>query len=79
MAHRTVKSGYEHLVDRLNKFPLGVTPSKLLYRILEVLFSEREAELVSVLPIRPFTVQKAARLWKMDLAEAQGIRGSGPT
>jgi ferredoxin len=72
MAHRTLKSGYERLVDRLNRFPQGATPSKLLYRILENLFSEREAELVSLLPIRPFTVKKAAKLWKTDAASAQG-------
>ena len=72
MAHHTMKSGYGRLVDRLNKFPQGATPSNLLYSILEVLFSEREAELVSVLPVRPFTVRKAARLWKMDAAKVQG-------
>ena len=73
MAHNTMKSGYGRLVDRLNKLPQGATPSELLYRILENLFSEREAELVSVLPIKPFTAEKAARLWKTDSAKAQGI------
>jgi len=73
MAHRTLKSGYERLVDRINKGPQGATPSKLLYRILEHLFSEREAELVSVLPMKPTSPRKAARLWKMDEAKAQGI------
>ena len=59
MAHRTLKkSSYESLADRLDKFPLGVHPSELLFRILKTLFSEREAELVSLLPIKPFTVEK---------------------
>ncbi len=73
MAHRTVRSGYEQLVDRLNKLPQGATPSELLHRILALLFSEREAELVSLLPIRPFRVDKAARLWKTEAGKAQGI------
>jgi ferredoxin len=73
MAHRTLKSGYEQLVDRLNRFPQGAPPSDVLYRILEMLFSEREAELVSLLPIRPFTVARAARCWKTSEAEAQKV------
>ena len=67
MAHHTVKQGYRDLVDRINRFPQGAPPSELLYRILEMLFSEREAELVSLLPIRPFTVDRAARVWKMPV------------
>ena len=37
-------------MERLNRFPQGAPPSELLYRILELLFSEREAELVAQLP-----------------------------
>lgn len=73
MAHHTLKSGYTQLVNRLNRFPQGAPPSKVLFQILKLLFSEREAELVALLPIKPFTVQKAARLWKMSQAEAQKI------
>ncbi len=73
MSHHALKTGYEHLVDRLNKAPQGAPPSDLLYRILECLFSEREAELVSVLPMRPFSAAKAARRWQMPLSEAQSI------
>jgi len=71
MAHRTIKSGYESLVHRLNKFPQGAPPSELLFKILKVLFSEREAELVSLLPIKPFTVTQAAHAWKTDVTTAQ--------
>jgi Pyruvate/2-oxoacid:ferredoxin oxidoreductase delta subunit len=66
MAHHTTKSGYVQLVDRLNRFPQGAPPSKLLYKILEMLFSEKEAKLVSLLPLRPFSAEKAAHVWKMD-------------
>ena len=66
MAHHTVKSGYVQLVDRLNRFPQGAHPSEILYRILEMLYSEKEARLVSLLPLRPFTAEKAGGVWKMD-------------
>ena len=46
------------LVDRLNRFPQGAPPSDTLYEILEMLFSEREAELVAQLPIKPFTARE---------------------
>ena len=70
MAHHTLKGSYNDLVDRLNRFPQGAPPSELLYRILKLLFSEREAALVAELPIRPFTVARAAALWKMSEGDA---------
>jgi len=73
MSHTTLKSGYERLVDRLNRFPQGAPPSDTLYKILQILFSEREAELVAQLPIKPFTAETAARAWKMDLVSAQNV------
>ena len=73
MAHHTVKSGYVELVDRLNRFPQGAPPSELLYKILEMLYSEKEAKLVSLLPIRPFSAEKAARVWGKDPGTSQKI------
>lgn len=71
MAHLTVKREYQDLVERLNRSPQGAPPSRRLFQILELLFSEREAELVAQLPIRPFTAELAARRWKMPLAAAR--------
>ena len=71
MAHHASRSVYERLTDRLNRFPQGAPPSESLYRILRILFSEREAALVSVLPIRPFTAAKAAASWKVPEVEAR--------
>ena len=48
MAHLTARSAYRDLVDRLNRFPQGAPPSDLLYGILAILFSEREAGLVAL-------------------------------
>jgi ferredoxin len=71
MAHHTVKDGYHHLADRLNRFPQGAPPTRLLFEILTLLFSEREAQLVSQLPVRPFTAKKAAQLWQLSEVEAR--------
>ena len=73
MAHHTTSSAYSRLVERLNRFPQGAPPSELLFKILKVLFSEKEAELVSLLPIRPFSAKKAGHAWKVDLASAQKV------
>ena len=75
MAHATSRGAYRQLTDRLNRFPQGAPPSELLYRILELLFSEREAGLVAQLPIRPFTVKQAARIWGTSAAEARAVLG----
>jgi ferredoxin len=73
MSHTTLKSGYTELVERLNRFPQGAPPSDTLYKILQILFSEKEAELVALLPIKPFTAEKASQVWKMDLATTQNV------
>ncbi len=73
MAHATSRHQYDRLTERLNRFPQGASPSDLLFKILRILFSEREAELVAQLPIRPFTVQKAAQVWKMNEKRAKLI------
>jgi ferredoxin len=73
MSHTTLKSGYAELVERLNRFPQGAPPSDTLYKILQILCSEREAELVALLPIKPFTAEKAAQIWKLSLPEAQKV------
>jgi ferredoxin len=71
VAHNTLKSGYSRLVNRLNRFPQGAPPSHLLDKILQILMSEKEAHLVSALPIKPFTVEKASKIWEVKLSEAQ--------
>jgi ferredoxin len=73
MAHRASGSVYHRLTDRLNRFPQGAPPSETLFRILKILFSEREAALVSALPVRPFTVARAAASWKTSEAEARQV------
>ncbi|MBN2429590.1 MAG: 4Fe-4S binding protein [Deltaproteobacteria bacterium] len=73
MAHHTLKSAYSQLVDRLNRFPQGAFPSETLFSILKLLFNEKEAELAAQLPIKPFPVKKAARIWKVQPSEAEKL------
>ncbi len=73
MAHLTARQGYEDLAERLNRFPQGAPASRLLFEILALLFSEKEAELVAKLPLRPFTAGKAAKIWGIGLADAEAL------
>jgi ferredoxin len=73
MAHHTLRPGYGALDERLNRAPQGAPATGTLFRILGVLMSEREAGLIARLPIRAFTVERAAAAWDMPEAEAQQI------
>ncbi|MCX5839434.1 MAG: 4Fe-4S dicluster domain-containing protein [Deltaproteobacteria bacterium] len=73
MTHHLMKSGYAALADRINRFPQGAPPSDTLHKILNILFTEKDAALISRLPIKPFTAERAARIWKMRTSAAQKI------
>jgi len=73
MAHQTARGGYQRLVERLNRAPQGAAPTELLHRILALLFSERDADLVARLPIMPFPVRVAMRRWQLPEAEARTL------
>ena len=73
MAHHTLKSSYQELADRLNRFPQGAPSSELLFKILKILFNEKEAHLVAQVPIKPFNAKTASRIWKMDLTTTRKI------
>lgn len=73
MSHIVGKSAYKSLEERINRFPQGAPPSETLYKILSLLFTEKEAELVAQLPIKPFTVKAASRIWKTDEASAEKV------
>jgi ferredoxin len=72
--HNTIKyNNYKKLTDRLNLVPQGAVASDLLFEILKILFSEREAGLVSILPIKPFNARKATAIWRIKEPEAKRI------
>lgn len=73
MSHIVGKSAYKSLEERINQLPMGAPPSETLYKILELLFSRKEAELVAQLPVRPFTVKTASDIWKIDELSAHKI------
>jgi NAD-dependent dihydropyrimidine dehydrogenase PreA subunit len=76
MAHLTGRTGYRNLIDRYNRFPHGAPESETLFKILEVLFTHEEASLVSQLPIKPFSVKDAAKIWHKSETEANEILNS---
>jgi Pyruvate/2-oxoacid:ferredoxin oxidoreductase delta subunit len=63
LGHLTTRDAYLNLSDRINWFTQGAPESETLYKILQVLYTEKEAKWVSLLPVRPFTVKKAAKIW----------------
>ena len=73
MGHLTSRDAYRNLEDRINWFTQGAAPSETLTKILRVLFTEKEAKWVAKLPIRPFTLKKAARLWGTSEAKAEKL------
>ena len=73
MSHISNKEAYKSLEERINRFPQGAPPSKTLYKILSMLFTEKEAKLVALLPIRPFNVKTASKIWNLDMLETERI------
>lgn len=73
MAHHHNNSAYGRLAERLNRFPQGAPAGPLLFSILKMLFSEEEAGLAAQLPIKPFNVATAAKVWKRSEAESRKI------
>jgi len=73
MAHHNLKSGFDRLTERINLFPQGAPPSELLQRILGAMMNEREATLISQLPVRPFQATAAEKAWRKDKSETERI------
>jgi Na+-translocating ferredoxin:NAD+ oxidoreductase RNF subunit RnfB len=73
MAHLTTGSAYGRLADRINRFPQGAPPSEVLFSILKLLFTEQEAGLVALLPIKPFGVEDAAAAWNTTPHGARAV------
>ena len=73
MAHHVAGQGYKDVVKRLNRFPQGAPPSELLYKILSMLFTEREARLIAMLPLKPFSVERAKSIWKKSRRETKNL------
>ncbi len=73
MGHLTTRDAYKNLEERINWFTQGAPPSDTLYKILQVLYTEKEAKWASLLPVRPFTLKKAAKIWGTTEAKAEKL------
>ncbi len=73
MGHITSKDAYKSLEERINWFTQGAPASDTLYKILQVLFTEKEAKVMAMLPVRPFTLKKAAHIWNTSEAKAEKV------
>lgn len=67
--HVGSKSSIVPLIDRLNKYPIGLVDSDKLREILTLLFDEREAFIASRFPLEEATLPELARLTKIPAAE----------
>ena len=73
MGHLTSRDAYRNLEDRINWFTQGAPPSETLTKILKLLFTEKEAKWVAMLPIRPFSLKKAAQIWGTTEGKAEKL------
>ncbi len=73
MGHITSKDAYKNLEERINWFTQGAPPTDNLYKILQVLYTEKEARRVAQLPVRPFTAKKAAKIWNTSEGKAEAF------
>ena len=67
--HLGSKSSIIPLIDRLNKYPIGLVDSDKLREILSLLFDEREAFVASSFPLEEATLSELVRLTKIPEAE----------
>ncbi len=59
--HTTSKSSIVPLIDRLNKYPIGLVDNDKLRQILAILFSEEEAFVASRFPLHEATLDELAK------------------
>jgi ferredoxin len=71
--HLDGKSSIVPLIDRLNKYPIGLPDSDKLRRILAILFSEEEAYIASRFPLTEATLTELIRAtgWESARLKAQ--------
>ncbi len=69
--HINGKSSIVPLIDRLNRYPIGLPDSDILRRILEILFSKDEAYVASKFPLQESTIKELSRAtgWDVDRLE----------
>lgn len=71
MGHITTREAHKTLEERINWFTQGAPASPTLYKILEAIYPDQEARDIALLPVRPFTVKRAAGIWGISEAKAE--------
>ena len=71
MGHITTRDAYKNMEDRINWFTQGAPVSDTWYKILQVLYTEKEAKWMAKLPVRPFTAKRAAKIWNTTESRAE--------
>jgi ferredoxin len=67
--HLGSKSSIVPLIDRLNKYPIGLVDTEKLREILALLFDEQEAFVASRFPLEEATLPELVRLTKIPAGE----------
>lgn len=69
MGHITGKEAYLKLQKRLDRWPVGAPPSETLFKILKILFSEKEAIIASLMPMRMVSFDELSKKVKIPPQE----------
>lgn len=69
--HLGSKSSIVPLIDRLNKYPIGLVDNEKLRQILALLFSEEEAFIASRFPLEEATLPELTRLTGIEAEQLQ--------
>jgi len=71
--HGTSKSSIVPLIDRLNKYPIGLVDNEKLRQILAILFSEEEAFVASRFPLHEATLEELAKRTGCESRHLAGV------
>ena len=71
--HLDTKNSIVPLIDRLNKYPVGLPDNETLRQILALLFTEEEAFIASRFPLEEATIKELVRAtgWEKEQLEAR--------
>ncbi len=71
--HQDGKDGIVPLIDRLNRYPIGLPDSDKLRRILAILFSEDEAYVASRFPLQEASIKELVRATGWEKAKLEPL------
>jgi len=73
MGHHGAKENLVPLIDRLNRYPIGLFDNEKLRQILEILFSEEEAYVASRFPLQESTIGELCRATGMKKEKLEPV------